>query len=160
MRYSRITHPFFAQEDSLLIAGNGVGVQRITLFHMKHEIPANWQEDHDLHPDIKQWIMAFLDGKHPSGLKLPLPSGTMFQQACWREMLAVPYGHTITYSQLAANAGNANAVRAAASACARNPLPLIIPCHRIVAKGGGLGGFAWGIGYKQKLLALESIMPA
>ena len=68
----------------------------------------------------------------------------------------VPWGKTCTYTELARRAGNPRAIRAAASACARNPITFVIPCHRIVAKNGGLGGYYWGLEMKQQLLARES----
>lgn len=88
----------------------------------------------------------------------PLPvvlSGSPFALRVWREIARIPYGETISYTELAARAGNPKAVRAAASACARNPVPLLLPCHRVVAKNGGHGGFAWGLSMKRALLALE-----
>lgn len=82
--------------------------------------------------------------------------GSPFFMDAWQALSKVAYGDTISYSELAVRAGRPHAIRAAASACAKNPLPLIIPCHRVIAKDGGLGGFAWGLEYKQRLLALET----
>ena len=83
------------------------------------------------------------------------PAGTPFQRRVWQEIAAIPYGETITYSELAERAGRPAAIRAAASACGANPIPLLIPCHRVVGKHGSPGGFAWGLTYKKELLALE-----
>jgi AraC family transcriptional regulator of adaptative response/methylated-DNA-[protein]-cysteine methyltransferase len=82
-------------------------------------------------------------------------SGTELQQRVWQEISAVPFGETITYSELAARVGRPDAVRSVASTCGANPVPLVIPCHRITAKDGGLGGFIWGVEVKHALLARE-----
>lgn len=68
---------------------------------------------------------------------------------------AIPYGETRTYTDLARAAGNERAVRAAGSACSRNPIPLVVPCHRVLRSDGSLGGYAGGLGMKEKLLDLE-----
>lgn len=81
--------------------------------------------------------------------------GTELQMQVWRILAEVPYGSTLSYSELAQRAGYGHAVRAVAHACAVNPVPLLIPCHRIIAKDGSLGGFAWGLACKQALLTLE-----
>jgi methylated-DNA-[protein]-cysteine S-methyltransferase len=82
------------------------------------------------------------------------PGGT-FRQAAWKAMRAVPPGEVITYAELAARAGNPGAVRAAGSACAQNRVAPIVPCHRIVRTGGGLGGYYYGLPVKEWLLAHE-----
>ncbi len=73
------------------------------------------------------------------------------RQACY----AIPYGRVLTYSELAAAAGSPRAVRAAGNAMARNPIPIVVPCHRVVRTGGGLGGYGGGLDVKRWLLALE-----
>lgn len=83
--------------------------------------------------------------------------GTDFQKRVWNELIKIPYGETKSYSQIAENAGNKNAQRAVGSACNKNPVMIIVPCHRVIAKNGSLGGFAYGNNIKQKLLDLEKI---
>lgn len=86
---------------------------------------------------------------------LPLDEeGTPFQLSVWKALRAIPYGKTTNYAGLAKAAGSA-AVRAVGSACGANPLLLVTPCHRVLHKDGGLGGFSSGLGVKTKLLALE-----
>lgn len=80
-----------------------------------------------------------------------IPEGTEFQRAVWREMKKIPRGQTRTYSEIAAAIGRPNAVRAVGTACGVNPLPVFIPCHRVVAKNG-LGGFGSGLPWKILLL--------
>ncbi len=82
--------------------------------------------------------------------------GTAFQKQVWEAMRRVPYGQTVSYTELAAACGKPEAVRAVASACGANPVCVVLPCHRILRKGGGLGGFAWGLSVKERLLAHEA----
>jgi AraC family transcriptional regulator of adaptative response/methylated-DNA-[protein]-cysteine methyltransferase len=90
-------------------------------------------------------------------MTLPLDvRGTAFQQAVWRELSRIPPGETLSYAALAARAGNPNAVRAVGSACGANPVAVLIPCHRALRADGSLGGYAWGLPIKQKLLAREA----
>jgi len=90
-------------------------------------------------------------------MTLPLDvRGTAFQQAVWRELSRIPPGETLSYAALAARAGNPNAVRAVGSACGANPVAVLIPCHRAVRTDGSLGGYAWGLSIKEKLLAREA----
>jgi methylated-DNA-[protein]-cysteine S-methyltransferase len=84
------------------------------------------------------------------------PAGTPFQRAVWRAIAAVPYGATTTYAALAQAAGASGAARAAGAATGRNPLSIIVPCHRIVGSDGSLTGYAGGLDRKRALLALET----
>lgn len=87
---------------------------------------------------------------------LPLaPRGTLFLRTVWDQLRAVAYGQTATYSQIAERAGSPRAVRAVGLACARNPIPLVIPCHRILGSGGRLTGYRGGLALKQRLLEME-----
>jgi methylated-DNA-[protein]-cysteine S-methyltransferase len=86
--------------------------------------------------------------------------GTPFQRAIWREIAKVPYGKTITYAELARRAGYPGSARAAGAATGRNPLGVIVPCHRIVGTNGSLTGYAGGLSKKKALLALEGLAPA
>jgi methylated-DNA-[protein]-cysteine S-methyltransferase len=81
--------------------------------------------------------------------------GTEFQLAVWREIAAIAYGDTRTYSEIARSAGRPRAVRAAGTATGNNPVPIVVPCHRVIAAHGKLGGFSGGLDAKRRLLALE-----
>ncbi len=83
-----------------------------------------------------------------------IPDGTEFQRAVWREMKKIPRGETRTYGEIATAIGRPKAVRAVGSACGVNPLPVFIPCHRVIAKNG-LGGFGYGLPWKKLLLKAE-----
>jgi len=87
---------------------------------------------------------------------LPLvPAGTPFQKRVWDALLKIPYGKTVSYSDIALAIGNPKAVRAVGMACNRNPIAIIVPCHRVVGKSGKLVGYAGGLEIKQRLLELE-----
>jgi methylated-DNA-[protein]-cysteine S-methyltransferase len=87
---------------------------------------------------------------------LPLaPAGTLFQQSVWRALEDIPYGDTISYVELARRVGKPNASRAVGQANGRNPIPIVIPCHRVIAADGSLGGFGGGLLTKITLLRLE-----
>lgn len=87
---------------------------------------------------------------------LPLaPDGTEFQQRVWAELIKIPYGETITYHELAVRLGDAKVIRAAGTANGRNPIAIIIPCHRVIGAGNKLTGYAGGIWRKKALLELE-----
>lgn len=102
-------------------------------------------------------LRRYLAGE-PVDFTVPVrPAGSAFRQAVWRRLMAIPRGHTVSYGSVAAELGSAP--RAIAGACAANPIPIIIPCHRVVAAAGGLGGYSGGDGIatKQALLALEGL---
>ena len=84
------------------------------------------------------------------------PKGTDFQKKVWAELLKIPYGETKSYQEIAEAIGNTNAQRAVGSACNKNPILLIIPCHRVISKTGKLTGFACGVHRKEQLLKMES----
>ena len=90
------------------------------------------------------------------GFDLPLaPEGTPFQKAVWRALLEIPYGETRSYGEIAAAIGNARACRAVGMANHRNPIPVLIPCHRVIGADGSLTGFGGGLDRKALLLTLE-----
>ena len=106
-------------------------------------------------PEVKTAILDFIRGE-ASLARVPLDiRGTVFQRRVWDELRRIPRGETRTYREIARAVGAPAAVRAVGSACGANPVALVVPCHRAVRTDGGLGGYAWGLGRKQKLLALE-----
>ena len=109
--------------------------------------------------NLSQWVNALvshLNGQQPH-IDLPLDvQATACQWRVWQELQAIPYGSTRSYSQIARTLGQPKATRAVARACATNPVPLVIPCHRVVREDGTLGGYRWGLERKQQLLAQEA----
>ena len=105
--------------------------------------------------ELKAKILSFIEGE-ASLARLPLDiRGTVFQRRVWDELRRIPRGETRTYQEIARSIGAPDAVRAVGSACGANPVALVVPCHRAVRTDGGLGGYAWGLRRKKKLLALE-----
>jgi methylated-DNA-[protein]-cysteine S-methyltransferase len=119
---------------------------------------APWLRDdaHALLGEVSRQLQDYFDARLRA-FDLPLaPIGTAFQRAVWQAIAAVPYGATTTYAALAHAAGASGAARAAGAATGRNPLSIIVPCHRIVGTHGGLTGYAGGLDRKRALLALEA----
>lgn len=113
-------------------------------------------EETPLLSEARRQLLAYLAGDLRA-FDLPLaPAGTDFQREVWRALEAVPYGRTRTYGEIAAAVGRPKAVRAVGQANHVNPLPIFIPCHRVVGKGGALTGYAGGLALKGALLALEA----
>lgn len=104
----------------------------------------------------RRWLDAYFAGQAPDGASLPLsPRGTVFQQSVWQELRKIPYGQTESYGALAMRLGIS--ARAVGGAVGRNPLSILIPCHRVLAADGSLTGYAGGLENKKKLLRLEGI---
>jgi methylated-DNA-[protein]-cysteine S-methyltransferase len=97
----------------------------------------------------------FAGGRREFDVPLRFAGGTAFQQQVWLSLADIPYGETVSYAELAEAVGRPSAFRAVGQANGANPLPIFFPCHRVVASGGGLGGYGGGLGVKKKLLALE-----
>ncbi len=109
---------------------------------------------------VAEQLAEYLAGTRTAFTVPTAPVGTPFQQAVWKQLLTIPYGRTQTYGEVAAAVGNRGAARAVGMANHRNPIPIIIPCHRVVAAGGKLGGYGGGLQLKRRLLRLEAtLMP-
>ena len=125
----------------------------------------NWCEDAQARPfgSLRQQLNEYFAGTRRS-FELPLDpggaGGTPFQRAVWRAIAAVPFGNTATYSALAGHCGRPTAARACGAATGRNPVSLIIPCHRIIGSNGTLTGYAGGLERKRALLAFEGAVAA
>ena len=108
--------------------------------------------------DLHRWagtVASYLEGANRD-LAVPLDiAGTPFQQRVWSELRRIPYGETRSYTSVAESIGAPRAVRAVASACARNPVSLVVPCHRVLRGTGALGGYRWGVERKEQLLSRE-----
>ncbi|RQX04788.1 methylated-DNA--[protein]-cysteine S-methyltransferase [Micromonospora arida] len=102
-------------------------------------------------------LRAYFTGKLTTfTVPVSVPRGSDFERAVWREMTRIPYGETLTYGEVARLVGDPGAARAVGVACNRNPVPVIVPCHRIVGAGGKLVGFGGGLPRKVTLLELEA----
>ncbi len=149
----------------LLIAGTSKGICSVMLgerderleTELRAEYPnAELTRDESAFTACVRSIVAHLAGRRPH-LDLPLDvQGTAFQWKVWRYLQSIPYGETRSYSDVARAIGAPAAVRAVARACATNKVCLVIPCHRVVGKDGGLAGYRWGVERKKKLLQKEA----
>ncbi len=102
-------------------------------------------------------LVEYLNGKRKN-FTIPLnPKGTPFQKKVWKELLKIPYGEVISYQELAKRVGNIKAQRAVGGANNKNPIPIFIPCHRVINKNNKLGGYALGLDIKKYLLELEEL---
>jgi AraC family transcriptional regulator of adaptative response/methylated-DNA-[protein]-cysteine methyltransferase len=149
----------------LLVGGTAKGVCAVMLGDADEALERDLRADYP-HAELTRdesafapWvrgIIAHLEGTRPH-LDLPVDvQGTAFQWKVWRYLQSIPYGETRSYSDVARDIGSPASVRAVARACATNKVCLVIPCHRVVAKGGALAGYRWGVERKKKLLQKEA----
>lgn len=141
----------------LLLVADSTGLREIwfeTGKHQKMPDPA-WQHAPSKLAFARQQLQEYFAGKRQV-FELPLhPLGTPFQIAVWHALAKIPYGATVSYGELARRIGQPQAVRAVGAANGRNPLPIVLPCHRVIGSNGSLTGFGGGLPTKQFLLALE-----
>jgi methylated-DNA-[protein]-cysteine S-methyltransferase len=104
---------------------------------------------------VARELREYLEGRRRDFSFAWATAGTPFEERVWHEVSMIPFGRTTTYGAIAARLGQRGAARAVGTANGRNPLPLVIPCHRVVAAAGGLGGYGGGLDLKRRLLALE-----
>jgi methylated-DNA-[protein]-cysteine S-methyltransferase len=153
MRYTQIDSPI----GPLFLTGDEQGLKTITFQRERKKVTpeADWKEDHRFFKDVIDQLDAYFRGKLKKfNLKLD-PRGTPFQLSVLKALQKVPYGKTVSYGELARRVGNPKASRAVGGANARNPLPIVIPCHRVIGSDGSLTGFGGGLDVKQALLDLE-----
>ena len=150
VRYTSLDSPL----GLLLLSGDGGALARIDF---GGEPGAGWERDDDAFAEAVAQLAGYFAGDRTL-FDLPLaPHGTPFQLRVWRELRRIPYGGTITYAELARRAGRPAAIRAAGHANGRNPLPVIVPCHRVVGSDGTLTGYGGGLDAKRLLLELEAV---
>lgn len=142
----------------LLIAGDENGITEIRFpENGKAAKPEpEWIESADALADARAQLSEYFAGKRSSFDLTLNPSGTEFQRRVLDELKRIPYGQTASYSDIAERVGRPAAVRAVGAANGRNPIPIVIPCHRVIGKSGKLTGFAGGLDVKRRLLELES----
>jgi len=116
---------------------------------------SDWIQDNTAFNDVINQLHAYFAGDLFE-FDLPLaPEGTDFQQDVWQKLQEIPYGETMTYGEIAQDLGNPKASRAVGAANGRNPIPIVIPCHRVIGHNGKLTGFRGGLAFKEALLGLE-----
>lgn len=137
----------------MAVAEEGGAVTRLYL--PQSPLPRIAAHETPLLLEVKAQLLAYLSGRLRT-FDLPLsPAGTPFQKEVWETLCAIPFGETRTYGQIASSIGRPKAVRAVGQANHRNPIPILIPCHRVVGSDGTLTGYGGGLDLKEKLLNLE-----
>jgi methylated-DNA-[protein]-cysteine S-methyltransferase len=115
-------------------------------------------KNHPILLQAERELAEYLDGKRKT-FCVPLdPAGTPFQSKVWKALEKIPFGQTRSYGEIARQIGSANAVRAVGAAIGRNPISVMVPCHRVIGASGALTGFAGGLDIKARLLALEGAL--
>ena len=147
---------YLADGNALSVGSNSVGITRIN-FHGVPLMDCGPRDRGDsLIAEAARQLTCYFAGSLEA-FTVPLDlRGTPFQRLVWQALQQIPYGRTISYKQLAAQVGSPNGFRAVGAANGRNPVPIIVPCHRVIQSGGGLGGFGGGLELKRRLLDLES----
>ncbi len=148
--------------DPLLLAADEHGLRLIEFHTPRHPMArvADWREgDNAILHAARMQLKEYFAGTRTS-FELPLaPHGTAFQKEVWHALADIAYGQTISYAQLAQHVGKPSAMRAVGAANGRNPLPIVLPCHRVIGADGSLTGFGGGLPTKQFLLELEGALP-
>ncbi len=154
MKYCYMESPI----GPLLLAGDedGLSVVGFPSGKMRRDPEPGWTEDRSAFEEVIRQLDEYFDGRRQS-FELPLnPDGTAFQRQVLDALQAIPYGETVTYKDIAERIGSPKAVRAVGAANGRNPIPIIIPCHRVIGSSGKLTGFGGGLETKAALLRLEA----
>lgn len=155
------TYDYFkSPQGRMLLVADGKGLSHVSFIGQKYapRIAADWRRDaaHPLLRRAKRELGEYFSGKRQRFSVKLAPRGTPFQRSVWKAISGVGFGTTIAYAELARRAGRPGSARAAGAATGRNPIGVIVPCHRIVGANGSLTGYAGGLAKKRALLALEA----
>jgi len=152
---------FYTQTESplgpLLLAADDAGLRQILFVNGRHPAEPDpfWKESRAALKETIRQLQAYFAGELENFDLQLAPEGTPFQLGVWRRLADIPYGETISYGELASRIGNPKASRAVGLANGSNPIPIVIPCHRVIGSNGKLTGYGGGLPIKEKLLALE-----
>jgi methylated-DNA-[protein]-cysteine S-methyltransferase len=146
--------------DPLLLVSDGTALTGLFMVEHRHgpEVRAGWVERDDAAPfaEVKRQLAAYFEGTLTE-FDVPLAArGTAFQSTVWNALREIPYGVTISYGELARRVGNPNASRAVGLANGKNPISIIVPCHRVIGANGTLTGYGGGLPRKAALLRMEA----
>ena len=153
---------FESPQGGMLLVASDKGLEGVYFDRQKHhpEQAAHWVKNprHKVLRQAKRELKEYFAGKRKR-FEVPLAAqGTTFQKAVWKTISTVAFGTTMSYGELARRAGFAGSARAAGAATGRNPIGIIVPCHRIMGSDGSLTGYAGGLERKRALLALEGVL--
>jgi methylated-DNA-[protein]-cysteine S-methyltransferase len=151
---------FQSPQGRMLLVADGKGLARLSFIGQKYapRVGADWKRDarDPVLRQAKRELAEYYAGRRKRFSVRLAPQGTSFQRAVWKAIAGVGFGRTIPYAELARRAGRPGSARAAGAATGRNPIGIIVPCHRIVGSNGSLTGYAGGLARKRALLALEA----
>lgn len=154
-----ILDTFDSPLGTITLCSDGITLSAVTFEGQKHEqthIPQDATAGScAVLEETKLWLSVYFEGNIPDFLPPLSPKGTAFQQKVWKRLLQIPYGQTISYGDLAKDLGCKSA-QAIGGAVGRNPISILIPCHRVVGSSGKLTGYAGGISKKDTLLKIEN----
>ena len=155
--YTKMTSPL----GTVVLSATDMGLSGIWFDGQKHTPPyKDWQASSDdkFLLQAKDAVDAYFTQKTKRfDIPLDLHAGTAFQQKVWLALLEIPFGRTVTYQQISQHIGAPTAVRAVAGAVGRNPISIVVPCHRVIGSNGTLTGYAGGLDRKLALLTLEGV---
>lgn len=142
----------------LLLVGDGEHLHQVHFENGKHAPPPmrEWKESRRPFEEVIRQLKAYFRREREEFEVSLAMEGTAFQRSVWEELRRIPYGETISYGQLAERIGKPKAIRAVGAANGSNPIPIIVPCHRVIGSDGSLTGFGGGLPTKKKLLELEN----
>ena len=143
----------------LTIAADAAGLRHILFAENRHNVHGreHWRHDPDAVAEPRRQLLEYLHGQRRTFELQLAPVGTTFQLQVWRALADIPFGSTWSYRQLAQCIGRPSATRAVGAANGRNPLPIVLPCHRVIGNDGTLTGFGGGLPTKAALLRLEGV---
>ena len=149
---------FESPVGNLLLVGSRTGLKLLSFGVGKQarRFDPEWQADSSAFVEAVEQLQSYFAGERTNFDVPLLLEGTDFQKKVWTTLQKIPYGETISYKDLAEAVGNPKAVRAVGAANGANPIPIIIPCHRVIGNDGSLTGFGGGLPLKKQLLELES----
>ncbi len=149
---------------SIFLARTARGICRIHLggseesftseLRAKHRVQPI-RDDSSLRSYSKELVAYFEDGHEIDGMQIDFLEGTRFERRVWEALTQIPHGEVRSYGWVAEEVGSPRASRAVGSACGSNPIPFVVPCHRVISSSGGLGGYGYGLDVKRELLRLE-----
>jgi methylated-DNA-[protein]-cysteine S-methyltransferase len=141
----------------ILLAGDEAGLKYVNIRKGKKKVkvPDGWVENEEFFRDVSGQLEAYFAGELKSFDVELAPEGTEFQKSVWKALCEIPYGETRTYGEIAKSIGNTKASRAVGLANNRNPISILVPCHRVIGANGKLTGYASGLDVKEFLLKLE-----
>ena len=151
---------YFSPLGRIVLMSDGTALTELDFAEGVPEVSAvHTQKDLPVFREVCRWLDVYFAGRDPGALPPLAPHGTAFQQAVWKVLRGIPYGTTTTYGRIAAHIaaarGGRMSAQAVGGAVGRNPISILIPCHRVIGTDGSLTGYAGGLDKKEYLLALE-----